>query len=83
MPFPSDLQIAQGAALKPLGDVAAAMGIGTHLLEAYGEHVAKIKLSAVEELADRPKAKYVVVSAVTPPRSASARRCAGSGGRPR
>ena len=66
MPFPSDLQIAQGAALKPLGDVAAAMGIGTHLMEAYGEHVAKIKLSAVDELANRPKAKYVVVSAVTP-----------------
>ncbi len=66
MAFPSDLQIAQGAALKPLGDIAAAMGIGTHLLEAYGEHVAKIKLSAIEELADRPKAKYVVVSAVTP-----------------
>ena len=66
MPFLSDLQIAQGAALKPLGDVAAAMGIGTHLLEAYGEHVAKIKLSAIDELADRPKAKYVVVSAVTP-----------------
>src|SRR3954451_11354892 len=66
MPFPPDLQIAQAAALKPLGDVAAAMGIGSHLLEAYGENVAKIKLSAVEELADRPKAKYVVVSAVTP-----------------
>ena len=66
MPFPSDLEIARSAALKPLGDVAAAMGIGPHLLEAYGEHVAKIKLSAVEELADRPTAKYVVVSAVTP-----------------
>jgi len=66
MSFPPDLQIAQAASLKPLGDVAAAMGIGTHLLEAYGENVAKIKLSAVEELADRPKAKYVVVSAVTP-----------------
>ena len=66
MSFPSDLQIAQRAALKPLGDVAAAMGIGPHLLEAYGENVAKIKLSAVDELADRPRAKYVVVSAVTP-----------------
>ena len=61
-----DLQIAQTAALKPLGDIAAAMGIGTHLLEAYGEHVAKIKLSAIDELAHRPKAKYVVVSAITP-----------------
>jgi formate--tetrahydrofolate ligase len=66
MPFPSDLRIAQAASLKPLGDVAAAMGIGPHLLEAYGENVAKIKLSAIEELADRPRAKYVVVSAVTP-----------------
>ena len=66
MPFPPDLQIAQTASLKPLGDVAAAMGIGTHLLEAYGENVAKIKLSAIDELAHRPKAKYVVVSAVTP-----------------
>src|ERR687895_206867 len=61
-----DLQIAQSAALKPLGDVAAAMGIGSHLLEPYGEHVAKIKLSAIDELAGRPTAKYVVVSAVTP-----------------
>jgi formate--tetrahydrofolate ligase len=42
------------------------MGIGTHLMEPYGEHVAKIKLSAIDELADRPRAKYVVVSAVTP-----------------
>ena len=66
MSFPPDLQIAQAASLKPLGDIAAAMGIGTHLLEAYGENVAKIKLSAIDELADRPKAKYVVVSAVTP-----------------
>jgi formate--tetrahydrofolate ligase len=66
MPFPSDLQIARSASLKPLGDVAAAMGIGPHLLEAYGEHVAKIKLSAIDELRDRPKAKYVVVSAITP-----------------
>ncbi|MGE3286488.1 MAG: formate--tetrahydrofolate ligase [Pseudonocardia sp.] len=66
MSFPSDLQIAQGAHLKPLGDVAESMGIGSHLLEAYGEHVAKIKLSAVEELGSRPRAKYVVVSAVTP-----------------
>ena len=61
-----DLQIARTASLKPLDDIAAAMGIGTHLLEAYGEHVAKIKLSAIDELANRPKAKYVVVSAVTP-----------------
>ena len=66
MSFPSDLQIAQGAALKPLDEIADAMGLGQHLIEGYGEHVAKIKLSAIDELADRPRAKYIVVSAVTP-----------------
>jgi formate--tetrahydrofolate ligase len=66
MTFPSDLEIAQHAALKPLPDIAAEMGIGPHLLEPYGDSVAKVKLDAIEELADRPRARYVVVSAVTP-----------------
>ena len=66
MPFPSDLEIAQSAERKPLVDIAAKMGIGAHHLEPYGDSLAKIKLSALEELADRPKARYVVVSAITP-----------------
>jgi formate--tetrahydrofolate ligase len=66
MPFPTDLEIARAASLKPLDDVAAEMGIGSHLLEPYGEQVMKVKLAAIEELADRPIAKYVVVSAITP-----------------
>jgi len=60
------LGVARTARLKPLDEIAAEMGIGEHLLEPYGEGVAKIKLDAIEELADRPKAKYVVVSAITP-----------------
>jgi len=66
MGFPSDLDIAQAATLQPLTDIAAQMGIGKHLIEPYGDSLAKIKLAAIEELADRPKAKYVVVSAITP-----------------
>ncbi|MGH8989594.1 MAG: formate--tetrahydrofolate ligase [Acidimicrobiales bacterium] len=66
MAFPSDLAIARAASLKPLHEIAASMGIGEHLLEPYGSAVAKIKLEAVQELADRPKAKYVVISAITP-----------------
>src|ERR671911_521596 len=64
--MPNDLQIARQAKLKPLTELAANMGIGEHLLEPYGSAVAKIKLEAIEELSDRPKAKYVVVSAITP-----------------
>lgn len=64
--FPSDLEIARQAKLKPLSEIADGMGIGEHLLEPYGDSVAKIKLEAIEELEDRPLAKYVVVSAITP-----------------
>ncbi len=64
--FPPDLEIARRARLLPMPEIAARMGIGPHLLEPYGSNVAKIKLEAIEELADRPKAKYVVVSAITP-----------------
>lgn len=66
MSFPSDLEIARAATLVPLTDIAAKMGIGEHLLEHHGDEVAKIKLEAIDELADRPKAKYVVVTAITP-----------------
>ncbi|HUA41880.1 MAG TPA: formate--tetrahydrofolate ligase [Streptosporangiaceae bacterium] len=66
MAFPSDLEIARSASLKPLDDIAAEMGLSPDLLEPYGDYVKKIKLAAIEELADRPKAKYVVVTAITP-----------------
>ena len=60
------LEISRAAKLAPIADVAAEMGLGPHLLEPYGEHVAKIRLDAIEELADWPRARYVVVTAVTP-----------------
>lgn len=66
MKRPTSLEIARAATLKPIEDVAAEMGLGNHLLEPYGHGVAKIDLAAIDELADRPKAKYIVVSAVTP-----------------
>ena len=66
MSFPSDLEIARAATLSPLTDIAAQMGIGPHLLEMHGDDLAKIKLEALDELKDRPKAKYVVVTAITP-----------------
>jgi len=66
MSFPSDLEIARAAVPKPMPEVAAKMGIGEHLLRPYGTELAKISLDAIDELADRPQAKYVVVTAITP-----------------
>jgi formate--tetrahydrofolate ligase len=66
MSFPSDLEIANQANLKPLGDIAATAGIPEECLEPYGVGAAKISLDAIDKMADRPRAKYVVVSAITP-----------------
>ena len=66
MTLPSDLHIARSAALKPLDDIADQIGIPNHLLEPYGTDVMKVKLDAIEELSDRPRAKYVLVTAITP-----------------
>ncbi|MGB9111722.1 MAG: formate--tetrahydrofolate ligase, partial [Acidimicrobiales bacterium] len=66
MRMPSDLAIAREAAVKPLEDIAEEMGIGSELLEFYGRDVAKVKLSAIDQLKRAPRAKYVVVSGITP-----------------
>ncbi|MGH3318634.1 MAG: formate--tetrahydrofolate ligase [Streptosporangiaceae bacterium] len=66
MTVPSNLEIARSAALKPIEDVAGEMGLGSHLLEPYGRDVMKISLDAIDELASRPRAKYVVVTGITP-----------------
>src|SRR5579859_7089744 len=60
------IEIARKATLKPITGIASGMGIRPELLEPYGEYVAKIKLSAIDELSERPNAKYVVVSGITP-----------------
>ncbi|WP_419925721.1 formate--tetrahydrofolate ligase [Candidatus Poriferisocius sp.] len=66
MSFPSDLEIARGANLRPLTEIAQDAGIPTEMLEPYGAGAAKISLDAIEALADRPRARYVVVTAITP-----------------
>jgi formate--tetrahydrofolate ligase len=62
----SALEISRQASLKPIADIADEIGIPPWLVRPYGEHVAKIDLAAIDALADRPRARYVVVTAVTP-----------------
>ncbi len=64
--IPDDLTISRAAQLRPLGDIATESGIPLECLEMYGASAAKVKLSAVQEMADRPAAKYVLVTAITP-----------------
>ena len=61
MAFPTDLEIARSASLKPLVDAEEA---APEYLEHYGDGIAKIKLDSIEAMEDLPKARYVIVSAI-------------------
>ena len=62
----SSLEIAQAATLRPITDVAVDAGIEPDELEQYGRYKAKVDLSILDRLADRPDGKIVNVTAITP-----------------
>ena len=66
LPVPSDIDIAQAAALKPITQLGEELGLLPDELELYGPFKAKIKLDVLERLKDVPDGKYVDVTAITP-----------------
>ena len=64
--MPSDLEIAQAATLKPILEIAESVGLSQSDLEPYGWYKAKIHLDVIERLKNRPSAKYIDVTAITP-----------------
>jgi formate--tetrahydrofolate ligase len=67
MTFPSDLDIARSVTPRPIVDIGAELGINHDELELYGPTKAKVRLEAISRLeAERPRGKYVVVTAITP-----------------
>ena len=61
-----DLEIAQQAKLKPILEIAEALGIDKDELEPYGWYKAKVHLSVRDRLKNRPSGKYIDVTAITP-----------------
>ena len=62
----SDIEIAQAAEMKPIIEIAESIGLVEDDLELYGKYKAKVKLEVLERLKDKPNAKYVDVTAITP-----------------
>jgi len=62
----TDVEIAQAAQPKLITDVARDLGLSDEDLELYGRYKAKVSLSVLEETADRPDGKLVLVTAITP-----------------
>ena len=62
----SDIEIAQAATMRPIGEIADKLGIPDEALSPYGRYKAKIALDYVASLKDRPNGKLVLVTAITP-----------------
>ena len=61
----TDIEIAQGAAIRPIVEVAARLGLREDDLELYGKYKAKIPLSHIDD-AKAARAKLILVTAITP-----------------
>ncbi len=64
--MPSSLEIAQAATLRPIAELAAEIGLEDDEVDLYGRYKAKVDLSVLERLADRPNGKLIGVTAITP-----------------
>ena len=63
----SDIEIAQAATLRPILALAhERLGIPEDQLEPYGRYKAKVSLAHLQNLPDRPDAKLVLVSGISP-----------------
>jgi formate--tetrahydrofolate ligase len=62
--FPTDLEIARAARIRPIGEIAAAAGINAEAVEQYGRFKAKIDPARLD--APPPAGKVVLVSAMSP-----------------
>lgn len=63
----SDLYIAQHANLKPIHEIAEQLDLTADDLDIYGSpYIAKLRLDVLERTKDRPNAKYIDISAITP-----------------
>jgi formate--tetrahydrofolate ligase len=61
-----DVEIAQEAQLKPIVEIARALGLKEEELETYGRDKAKVSLKVLDRLRDRPDGRLVLVTAITP-----------------
>lgn len=63
---PSDIDIAQAAVMKPVAEIAGQLGLQEDEIENYGKYKAKINLSALNRLQDRPDGRLILVTAINP-----------------
>ena len=62
----SDIEIAQGANMYHIRDIAASVGIDEDDVEFYGKYKAKISTAAIKKATQNKKGKLILVTAINP-----------------
>ncbi len=62
----SDLEIARATQLRPIGEIAARVGVPEAALEPYGRYKAKIGFDFMRSVQDRPDGALVLVTGISP-----------------
>ncbi|MDE5738033.1 MAG: formate--tetrahydrofolate ligase [Oscillospiraceae bacterium] len=62
----SDIEIAQGAEMKPIAEIANHLGITNEELEPYGHYKAKVTEALFARTANLPDGKLILVTAINP-----------------
>ncbi|MEZ9301652.1 formate--tetrahydrofolate ligase [Vibrio breoganii] len=62
----SDIEISRSTPLRPIADVATAVGLHADEIQTHGLHKAKVSLKALKRLENKKTGKLVVVTAITP-----------------
>ena len=62
----SDIEIAQRAEMKPIGEIAKSIGISESELEYYGPYKAKVSLALTKRVQSNPVGKLILVTAISP-----------------
>ena len=62
----SDIEIAQSIELRPIAEIAGAVGLGEDDIVPYGRHIAKVPLKVLESNAGAPDGRLILVTAMSP-----------------
>lgn len=62
----SDIEIAQNAKMKKIGEIASSLGISEDYLEPYGHYKAKLSENLYSQTAFREDGKLILVTAINP-----------------
>lgn len=62
----TDIQIAQNAKMKHIGEIASSIGLGENDIDYYGKYKAKILPEVYKRLADKEDGKLILVTAINP-----------------